>query len=293
MSQAIGRISGGIVWLLMQASSLAFTQPTVGAMQLEKPTGVFEFRDAAVRGGTMTVRYCRPPTLHRNTRVIFVMHGSDPKTVEQACGLAEPYVTRLDAIVVAPQFAGDAYPGDSYMFAGMVDGNGTATQKSQWGIAVIEHLFDALRRDLMLTAGSYDIVGFSGGGQFVHRAVLCSPDARFRRAIAGSPSRYMLPTFSVRFPYGLDQAPVQTCDLARALGREFILLLGDADTVDRVREDEAVTQGSNRFARGLRFFAIATEEASKLGAALRWQLRIVHGVGHDPVAMVRAALDLL
>jgi hypothetical protein len=59
------------------------------------------------------------------------------------------------------------------------------------------------------------------------------------------------------------------------------------------REHEAVAQGKNRLARGLRFFASATEEAGALRVPLHWQLQLVSGKGHNPVSMVRAALQLL
>jgi hypothetical protein len=74
---------------------------------------------------------------------------------------------------------------------------------------------------------------------------------------------------------------------------DFILILGDRDTVDRDREPATMAQGRNRFARGLRFFAAATEEANALGVPLRWQLQILRGVDHDPTRVVRTALDLL
>jgi hypothetical protein len=43
----------------------------------------------------------------------------------------------------------------------------------------------------------------------------------------------------------------------------------------------------------LRFFAAATDEAAALGVSLRWRLRLVPGVDHSAVPMVRAALDEL
>jgi hypothetical protein len=70
-------------------------------------------------------------------------------------------------------------------------------------------------------------------------------------------------------------------------------MLGDRDVADRDREADAMAQGTNRFARGLRFFAVATEQASALSVPLQWRLRIVQGVDHAPVAMVRASLELL
>jgi hypothetical protein len=75
--------------------------------------------------------------------------------------------------------------------------------------------------------------------------------------------------------------------------RDLVVLLGDRDTNDREREAGAMAQGASRFARGLRFFATATDEAAALRAPLRWELRIAHGVDHSPLPMVRAALELL
>jgi len=142
---------------------------------------------------------------------------------------------------------------------------------------------------------SYDIVGHSAGGQFVHRLVLFVPEARFRRAVVSSPGRYAFPSAGVQFPYGLRGSPADTATLRRAFQRDVLLLLGDKDVADQARawEPETAAQGRNRFARGLHFFASAAEEAFALGTPLAWRLRIAEGVDHDPPRMVRAALDLL
>ena len=81
--------------------------------------------------------------------------------------------------------------------------------------------------------------------------------------------------------------------MSQAFSRDLIVLLGDRDIADKDREDDTIKQGTNRFARGLRFFATATEQATSLGVPLHWQLQIVRGVDHAPVPMVRAALQLL
>jgi hypothetical protein len=123
--------------------------------------------------------------------------------------------------------------------------------------------------------------------------VLFVPEARFRRAVAASAARYAFPSWSQQFPYGLAGSPIDHKVLSQAFSRDLIVLLGDRDIADRERESEVIRQGANRFARGLRFFATATEQATSLGVPLHWQLQIVHGVDHAPVAMVRAALRLL
>jgi hypothetical protein len=70
-------------------------------------------------------------------------------------------------------------------------------------------------------------------------------------------------------------------------------VLGDRDTADRVREAEAMAQGGNRFARGLRFFAAATEEANVLKVPLAWRLRIAYGADHSPNAAVQVGFEEL
>ena len=257
-----------------------------------RTSGSFLFTDPE-SSHSITVWYCRASSLTANTRIVFVMHGSESKTARQACDIASSEVDVLNAIVLAPEFSERTYPQDAYTFGNMFDPGGKPLPKSQWTLTTVERLFDAVRRDLALTATVYDIVGFSGGGQFVHRLVLFLPEARFRRAVAASAGRYAFPSWAHRFPYGLDGSRVDRNGLTKAFSRDFVLVLGDRDTDDRTREAEAKQQGANRFARGLRFFAIATEEAATLGVGLQWQLQIVHGVDHAPVPMVRTALQLL
>ena len=228
-----------------------------------------------------------------DTRIVFVMHGSESQTARQACDLASPYIEPLNAIVLAPQFAEEYFPGDAYMFGNMIAAAGNVLAKSAWALTAIERLFDIVRVEMGLNRDEYDIVGFSGGAQFVHRLALFVPEARFRRAVAASAGRYAFPSWSEKFPYGLAGSPIDPKDLAKAFSRNLVVLLGDRDITDREREPGSMAQGTTRFARGLRFFATATDEAAALGVSLRWELRIVPGVDHSPLPMVRAALELL
>jgi hypothetical protein len=179
------------------------------------------------------------------------------------------------------------------MFGNMIDAHGDVLPKSAWALTAIERLFDLVRHEMGLNRSEYDIVGFSGGAQFVHRLVLFVPEARFRRAVAASAGRYAFTSWSERFPYGLAGTSIDRTALALAFSRDFVLLLGDRDLGDRERETAAMAQGTTRFGRGLRFFATATDEAATLGVPFRWTLRIAHGIDHSAKPMVRAALDLL
>jgi hypothetical protein len=41
------------------------------------------------------------------------MHGSESETARQACEIALPYLQPLNAIVLAPQFSEQYFPGDA------------------------------------------------------------------------------------------------------------------------------------------------------------------------------------
>jgi hypothetical protein len=263
------------------------------AISLSDTMGSFPFVDG--RGSIdrpITVWYYRPPERRPNARIVFVMHGGS-RTAEAARDIGAAYGRRHDVIVLAPEFSERYYPGDAYAFGNMIDSAGRLLPELQWAFSAIEHLFDEVRQAEGLTTPTYDIVGHSAGGQFVHRLVLFVPNARFRRAVASSPGRYALPLLTAAFPYGLRGTAIDSAALVHALSRDFVLLLGDRDTEDRSREREAMSQGRNRFARGLRFFATATDVANAIGTPLVWRLVIVPGADHTPGPIVQAGLQEL
>ena len=282
--------------LLAVSLALAAT-PAVAIAQGERPPvalsdtmGSFLFVDS--RGDAdrpITVWYYRPAGLRPGARIVFVMHGSS-RTAQAARDIVAAYGRRHGLVVLAPEFSERYYPGDTYAFGNMADSVGRLRPESRWALSAIEHLFDAVRQAAGLTTPTYDIIGHSAGGQFVHRLVLFLSGARFRRAVASSPGRYALPLLREAFPYGLGGTAIDSTVLAHALSRDFVLLLGDQDTEDSAREPAAMNQGRNRFARGLRFFAAATDAANQVGAPLAWRLVIVHGADHTPGPMVRAGL---
>jgi poly(3-hydroxybutyrate) depolymerase len=291
------RLAARVSLSLMIVVAAAAVRPPAGqsdgASAIKRQmSGSFVFTDPGSHH-PITVWFCRTPSLVTDTRIVFVMHGSESETARQACDIASSDIQALNALVLAPQFSEEHFPDDAYMFGDMLDSAHRIRPKGQWALTAIERLFDAVRHDLALSQSAYDIVGFSGGGQFVHRLVLFVPEARFRRAVAASAGRYAFPSWSEQFPYGLSGSPIDRQDLARAFAHDFIVMLGDGDLVDREREREATTQGTNRFARGLRFFATASDQALTLRVPLHWQLHIVHGVDHAAVPMVRAALQML
>ena len=273
--------------MLVQGLLVAAGQATE-PKAFEHVRGSFEF-DAGEGAPPVHVWYYRPAHASSKSRVLFLMHGSS-RTGEEAREIGAAFAEDHDAVLLVPEFREKDYPSDRYAFGNMSDAGGHLQPDARWGFILVERLFDHVRQKLRLRARTYDIIGHSAGGQFVHRLVLFLPSARFRRAVASSPGRYAFPTLRQPFPYGLGGSGIDAVRLATAFGRDFVLLLGDRDTTDTEREPAAMLQGANRFARGLRFFATATEEARALNSRLAWRLKIVRGADHTPAPMVGVAL---
>jgi poly(3-hydroxybutyrate) depolymerase len=239
----------------------------------------------------ITVWYYLPRAVEANTRVVFLLHG-DSRTGREARDLGVRYARDGRFILLAPEFDEEHFPGDSYSFGGMVDTARRLRPRNDWTLLIIEQLFEHVRASWKLKATTYDAIGHSGGAQFLHRLVLFVPEARFARAIASSPGRYAFPTPAQQVPYGMGGTDAAAL-VKRAFQRDFVLLLADRDTADRVREPEAMAEGTNRFTRGLRFFATAVEQANELGVPFHWQLRIKHGADHSPQEAVATAFAVL
>lgn len=279
--------------LLLLSSSVAFAQTTRSERLFKEPISDFVF-DASLgnEAPSVIVWYYLPENIKRNTPIVFLMHGSS-RTGKEARDLGLVYAKRQNIILLAPEFSQQQYPGDSYAFGNMIASGSELLTEKVWAFTTIERIFDIVRKNLHLDIETYDIVGHSAGGQFVQRLVLFAPSSRFRRAVASSPGRYVLPSMSKNFPYGLKGTSLDSSGIARVFSKDLVLLLGDRDTVDRDREPQAMDQGANRFARGLRFFALATEEASRLKIPLAWRLRILYGGDHSPGPAVQAAFEEL
>ena len=281
-----------VLLLILDRGPLVVSDQAADPKAFEDVRGSFEFDGGEGLAPPVRVWYYRAAHASAKSQVLFLMHGSS-RTGEQARDIGAAFAEEHDFVLLVPEFRERDYPGDRYAFGNMSDAAGRLQTEPKWGFTLVERLFDHVRQTLGLSATTYDIVGHSAGGQFVQRLVLFLPSARFRRAVASSPGRYAFPTFRQSFPYGMGGSGIDSAGLATAFRRDFILVLGDRDTTDAEREAAAMQQGANRFARGLRFFATATEEARAMNTELAWRLRIVVGADHTPVPMVRAALGEL
>ena len=201
-------------------------------------------------------------------------------------------------IVVAPHFTREAYPGSrSYNLGNRETADGAPQDEAAWSFSVLEPLFDAVTERLGSTQTRYHLYGHSAGSQFVHRFLYFKPDARVKRYYAANAGWYTVPDFTAPYPYGLQGSGIDEWTVRGALGKDVVVLLGDADTDtadDSLRTaPEAMRQGPHRYARGLYFFRYAKAQAQALGAPFNWRVGIVEGVAHSNAGMAAAAAPMI
>jgi len=224
------------------------------------------------------------------------MHGKG----KNAKGYRDTWIEHADKyefMVVAPLFDPEQWGGGEYSYASVISRKGKLQDASMWSFNVVEHLFDAIKDATGNKSPKYFLYGHSEGGQFVHRLVLFLPDARYAKALAANPGWYTMPSFDVKFPYGLDGSPVTEVSLKKSLGREFVLMLGDRDTDpndDNLRKSpKAMAQGIHRLERGQNYMKEARNRVTALKCPFGWQVQIVPGAAHQNAKMSRPAAAVL
>nr|WP_320160522.1 hypothetical protein [uncultured Methanoregula sp.] len=246
----------------------------------------------------ITVSTYRPAAWNTSGPILIVMHGAG-RGGAPTRDVWIPYSEQYSALIVAPEFSAQYYPGDfNYNGGNMFSGeNQTPRNKANWTFTAIEHVFDDVRSRSGAKQETYLLFGHSAGGQFVHRLATFLPEARFSRAIAANAGLYAMPAYTVRFPYGLYGSPLTQDELKRVFSRKLIIMSGDRDINPNdgglANFPEAEAQGSTRFARAKNYFETAKQESARLTVPLDWEYHIVPGIGHDEAGMARASAPVL
>ena len=283
--------------LLMGAIAASQAVAVEPAIKVARGKGEFVFVDKKGDASKQIPVYSYLPEKADATAapILFVMHGHH----KTAKGYRDNWAVHADKygfMVFAPLFDEEQWGHGQYSYASVIDRHGRIRNPSLWSFNVIEHLFDAIKAATGNRQPRYFIFGFSEGGQFVHRLVLLLPEARYARAIVGSPGWYTMPTFDVKYPYGLGGAPATVASLKMSLGRDVVLLLGEEDNDPNHPElrktREAMAQGDNRFARGQTFFREAKHRAAELKTPFAWRIRTVPGAEHHPKQVTATAAAL-
>jgi hypothetical protein len=155
--------------------------------------------------------------------------------------------------------------------------------KEEWTFNLIEELFDFIRDDKKMIAGSYCIFGHSAGAQFVHRMAIYMPEARFSLAIANGAGWYTLPDYKRTFYSGLKGSPVTEEGLKKAFEKPLIVLMGEKDFVSETRPSSygQTTHKWDRVWRAQFFFEAAQSKSAELGVDLKWRYIKVPGADHN------------
>jgi hypothetical protein len=242
----------------------------------------------------ITVWYYRPANVALDAPVVFVMHGTS-RTAKNYRKYWIPESERHGFILLVPEFSREQFPGGSYSSGNVTGRDATNYPESQWTYTAIEDIFDAVRGANGFTAPTYDIYGHSAGGQFVHRLVFFKPGARYRVAVAANSGWYLMPDFGAVYPYGLSGSGIGKSQLAHALGRRVVVLLGgddsDPDHPQLRRTPEAMRQGANRLERGHAFFERAKRAAAEMQIPFNWSIAMAPGVAHSNAQMAPYAAE--
>jgi len=249
-------------------------------------------------GPPISTRLFVPDGFSPDTPIIVVVHGWSrdvDRYFADWSALGEEY----GFVVLVPYFPVKDFPGaNEFNLGNVFDAeSGVRRPEAEWTFSAIEPLFDNVIAMLGSNQDEYTLYGHSAGSQFVHRYLYYKPEARVKKYLAANAGWYTLPDFATKYPYGLGEAGVAKKALAAALGKDVVLLLGREDTdfndPNLRKTPEALLQGLNRFARGLKMYDVAKGSAEELGAGFEWQQVIVDDAGHVNAQMARAAAELV
>jgi hypothetical protein len=242
----------GII-LLSVLSGCARAQGSGDQELFKDPIGSFVF-DASLGNPAppITVWYYRPDNVDPSARVVFSCTGGS-RTGQEARDIGAQYAKKHDFVLLAPEFSEKDYPGDMYAFGHMLGPDGALLPESLWAFTTIERIFDRVRTGFRLSTRSTTSSGTppvvsSFTAWSCSRPIFALPGGRLQ------PGRYALPEMSERFPYGFNGTSLDASRPCPGFFKRFRTSPRGSGYDDRVREMEAITQGGNRFARGLALF---------------------------------------
>ena len=269
-------------------------------------------RDLLFTEGTGCVPYaCDGPFAGDTIGIYYhVPAGRDPATMpvqfiiagmnRNADKYRDDWIEKADQygfILLAPDLDEEHFPERVYQQGAVQDEAGNFNAPQDRVYPLVDKIFRFFQDNSASRARGYNLYGHSAGGQFVHRFALFHDSQYAEKMVAANSGWYTFPSDTAAYPYGIAEVGERDgIDPAVYYGKRLIVLLGDADTLrtSNLRQTpEADAQGLTRFERGNRFFAWCRDDAARRGAAFRWQLRLVPGVGHSNPKMGPAAADVL
>ena len=166
--------------------------------------------------------YVYIPSQRENIRAVMVsVHGLARNAAENMFRFAR-LAEKLNVCLIVPHFNRELHRYFQTLRPGK---SGVASD-----IALNEVLDDVSARFSIETQQIY-MFGFSGGGQFVHRYILCNP-GRVKRAVLMAAGWYTMPDPNAPYPYGLadsDALYSHQVSLSSLLETPLNVMVGDRD----------------------------------------------------------------
>lgn len=260
--------------------------------------GAFIFRDrAGDPSKNITVWYYRPSGYNENSPILFILHGCFRNGDYYRDAWIE-HAENNNCLIVAPEYDDRQFPGENgYNFGYMKNFFGLNRGRDKWAFLVIEHLFDEVRRITGNHSERYSIYGHSAGAQFVHRLVMCLPEARIDQAVAASAGTYLMPVSNVAFPYGMKNSGLSNLHLKQAFAKKLLIIVGEKDNktdADYLPSDSGSrAQGAQRVERAFNFYRTARAGAARLNIPFAWEIQTVPNADHGNARLCAAATNLL
>jgi pimeloyl-ACP methyl ester carboxylesterase len=223
-----------------------------------------------------------PPGGGRGARMLAAVHGVGGRAAEQIRLLA-PLAERHRVVLLAPCFTNP--PCRAYQRLG------TRFFRAD---RALERVVEAAARRAGADASRIFLIGYSGGGQFVHRYAMAHPE-RVAAAVVAAAGWYTWPDPGVPFPYGIGPTP-RLPDLrfdAEALLRlRMLVVAGEWDVGRdarlRQRPEIDLRQGPHRRERARRFAEAMRRAAQDAGLPPAVSFRELPRTPHSFLASVRS-----
>jgi len=262
------------------------------------PPGIskFEFKEYEhLSDKAIDVYTFLPDSTKKDIPVLFVMHGANRDANNYCIEWVEPS-REYNFLVVCPEIDENQFPGSAgYNLGGMYDGD-ILIDSTLWTFALIEPIFEYLKKEGATTVDSYGIYGHSAGSQFVHRLALYTQPLHASIFIAANAGWYNMTDFDEKFPYGFQNSPMTINSLKEKFSMDLFIILGEKDTDPNAsslrKTEEAMRQGYHRFERGNNFFNAAKKMAESLQITFNWELETVPDIGHSNFGMAPTAAKI-
>ena len=291
-------------------------------IELNKGSGFFKINGVGEhQNDSITIFYHKPINFTQSSKILIVVPGAG----RNGDSYRDSWIKASEkhsVLIVSPSYPEKEYNYGDYHLGGIVkdldiskgvtfkegtnqvyiDENviefNVDTNKGNWIFNDFDRIFELVKNSTNSKQKKYDMFGHSAGGQILHRLALFYPSSKADRILASNAGTYTLPDYKTGFPFGMENVGLPQKELKKSFKKKLVLFLGaldnDSETRGRMlRSKTADKQGTNRLARGNKFYTFSEGLSKNFGMKFNWKLEIVPNVGHDQKKMAKAAAEYL